>query len=118
MNNIVSFPQPPGDGGQSGGTGGGGMEARVARLEADVSHIAGDVSDLKADFREFRSDLRDTRERLIKVEEKIAHLPGKGFIVTTIVLALAVITGLLAFQSRIQAFVGNDTGPVAPTTSR
>lgn len=94
------------------------MEARVARLEADVSYIAGDVSDLKADFREFRTDLRDTGERSIKVEETIAHLPGKGFIVSTIIVALAVITGLLAFQSRIQAFVESDVVATAPPTVR
>ncbi len=55
---------------------------------------------------------------LNEVEEKIAHLPGKGFIVATIILALAVITGLLAIQSRIQAFVGNDTAPAAQMTVR
>ncbi|MCP3053878.1 hypothetical protein [Aurantimonas marianensis] len=85
-------------GGSDGGSGGDGMEPRVAKLEAGVAHIERDVTEL-------RTDMRDVRDRLAKLEERVSHLPGKGFIVSVVILALAIITGLIAFQSRIEAFV-------------
>ena len=82
------------------------MEPRIARLEASVDHIERDIAELKLDVREFRSDMRDVRERQIRLEEKVAHLPGKGFIVTSLLLSLGVITALLAFQGQIQKYAG------------
>ena len=40
------------------GNGGGGLEARVAKLEAGVEHIQSDVSDIKTDLRQIRSNMR------------------------------------------------------------
>jgi hypothetical protein len=91
----------------SGGSGGDGMEPRVAKLEAGIAHLERDVSEL-------RIDMRDVRDRLAKLEERVSHLPGKGFIVSVVILALAVITGLIAFQSRIEAFVQQE--PVSPAS--
>lgn len=97
------------------GTGGGsGMEARVARLEANVEHIQRDVSDLRQDSRELRNDMRDVRERLVRLEEKVSHLPGKGFIVSALLATLAVVTGLIVFQSRIEAYVTGRPASLPP----
>ena len=63
------------------------MEPRIARLEASLAHIERDVGELKLDVREFRADMRDVRERLVRLEEKVTHLPGKGFIVSALLLS-------------------------------
>lgn len=81
------------------------MEARVAKLEANVEHIQRDVGELRQDSRELKADIREVRERLARLEEKVSHLPGKGFIVSVVMLALAFTTGLVVFQSRIEAWV-------------
>ena len=52
----------------NGGSGGGGMEARVARLESNVEHIMVDVAEIKADIREMRTgfttDMKELRGEL------------------------------------------------------
>ena len=40
------------------GNGGGGLEARIAKLEAAVEHIQSDVSDIKTGLRQIRGDMR------------------------------------------------------------
>ena len=82
------------------------MEPRIARLEASLAHIERDVGELKLDVREFRADMRDVRERLVRLEEKVTQLPGKGFVVSALLLSLAVIASLLAFQGQIQKLTG------------
>jgi len=86
--------QPPSGGGTSNG-----MEARVAKLEAHVQHILGDVSALKA-------DMRDVRDRLPRIETRLDHLPGKGFIVTVVVATIALLGALITLQQQIQAWIG------------
>jgi hypothetical protein len=88
----------PTGGGDGGGASGSGMEARVAKLEAHLEHVMGDVSSLKA-------DVRDVRDRLPKIETKLDHLPGKGFIATVTLVTLAIVAALIAFQNSIQAWV-------------
>lgn len=75
------------------------MEQRIVRLEAHVEHIQSDVTDL-------RSDMKDVRDRMARLEERVATLPTKGFIVTALLVSLAVITGLLGYQSQIAAVLG------------
>ena len=74
------------------------MEARIAKLEAAVEHVIQDVTEL-------RSDNKDVRDRLRTVEVKIDHLPGKGFIVTALLGAIAVITTLAAYADTIRAII-------------
>lgn len=85
---------------KSGGGGGtfDGMEGRVAKLETLMDVVRTDVGALK-------SDVRDVRDRLIRLEEKVAHLPSKGFIVTAITTALALITAITLFQGKIQSLL-------------
>ncbi|WP_291442752.1 hypothetical protein [Desulfovibrio sp.] len=71
------------DGIDGGDSGGGNMEARIARLESDMSHVKSDISEIKADFREFRKDARTdfrlTFGALIAVALGLAGLMAKGF---------------------------------------
>lgn len=75
---------------------GGGMEERLARLETEVEHMQDGVRELKA-------DMRDVRERVRAVEVKIDHLPGKGFIVTALLLTLAAIAAFIKFAEGLGA---------------
>lgn len=75
------------------------MEERLAVLETHMAHVREDVSAL-------RIGSSDVRERLSALEVRVEHLPSKGFIVSALLLALAVITGLIAFQTQIQALIG------------
>ncbi|MEQ3672379.1 hypothetical protein [Pseudophaeobacter sp.] len=83
--------------GGSGGGNSGGMEPRVAKLEASVEHIAADVVAM-------RSDVANARERLAALEVKVDHLPTKGFIVTVVAAALAVVAGLIGYTQQLQSF--------------
>ena len=83
-----------------------GMGTRVAKLESDVSHLAADMSDVRATLREMGKDLADTRVRVAKLETKVDHLPGKGFIVSVVATGLALLTAALLLQSKLQHFAG------------
>lgn len=84
--------------GAAGGPPGDGMEARVARLEVSVEHIDRNVSQMAP-------DLANVRERMAALEVSVSHLPGKGFIVTAVVSALAVMGALITFSDQIHALV-------------
>ncbi len=83
--------------GGNGGGNSGGMEPRVAKLEASVEHIAADVVAM-------RSDVANARERLAALEVKVDHLPSKGFIVTVVASALAIVAGLIGYTEQLQSF--------------
>ena len=83
-----------------------GMGARVAKLVSDVSHLAADMSDVRATLREMGKDFADMRVRVAKLETKVDHLPGKGFIVSVVATGLALLTAALPLQSRLQHFAG------------
>ncbi len=74
------------------------MEARVAKLEANVGHIMSDVETMRA-------GMADARERLAALEVKVDHLPSKGFIVTALIMGLAVIAGFIGYADAIQSIL-------------
>ena len=69
--------------GGSGSSGGGGIEARVAKVEAAIEHIQSDISDIKSDIRDLRSETRiDFRllfGAIIAVALGLAGVMAKGF---------------------------------------
>lgn len=95
------------------GSGGGGdsgrtidMEPRVAVLEAHVGHIKEDVSSIKAASERTRSELTEARLQLGRLEERVSHLPSKGFVVISVLLVLGVLGALIIFQQQIQRLLG------------
>jgi len=80
------------------GGNGGGMDGRIAKLEANVENIGKSLT-------ETRSDTRDIRDRTIRLEEKVAQLPTKGFIVSVVLTSLAVIAALIVFQDKIRTAI-------------
>jgi len=101
------IPQPIMQSGGGGGNGSSGaMEARVARLEADVEHIKTDIGDIKSEIQSLSVQTTEVRINIATLTERITHLPTKGFIVKTVLVALAVIAALFVFQSNIQKLFG------------
>ena len=91
-------PSRPSTTGGGGGTYDG-MESRIARLEASTAHMERDVGEL-------RFDMKSVLERLTRLEERVGHLPGKGYIDARIIVLLAAVAALVTFQQQIQSFVG------------
>lgn len=86
---------------KAGGGGGtsDGMDARVARLEAHVET-------LKADSAATRGDVADIRVSLATLTERVAHLPGKGFVISATMTAIALLSGVIVFGEKLKALVG------------
>lgn len=79
---------------KSGGDGGnnGGMDARVAKLESQFEKLNEKVDQLRIDT--------------AVLKEKVSNLPGKGFIVTATVSALALFSALILFKEKIALLIG------------
>ena len=74
------------------------MDARLAKLEANVSFIEKSLG-------ETRTDVRDIRDRTIRLEEKVNHLPSKGFIVTVVATVFALLTAAIIFQDKLSVLI-------------
>ena len=65
------------------GSGGGNMEARLAKLESSVDHIQSDVKEIKQDIREIKKDAKEDFRllfgTLIVISLGLAGLMAKGF---------------------------------------
>lgn len=83
--------------GDGGGTSGG-MEGRVAKLEAHVETLRADVGAIK-------KDVGDIRVGLATLTERVAHLPGKGFVITATTTTIGLITAVVVFADKIRAFL-------------
>lgn len=73
--------------GDGGGTSDG-MEERVKRLEARVDKFGDDVTELKIN--------------LATLTERVAHLPSKGFIVTSFATAVTIIGAIVLAADRLK----------------
>lgn len=78
------------------------MEARVARLESGVGHIKDALMALKNDARELARNVTDIKVGLATVTERVNNLPTKGFVVSVVLAALAVIAALFVLQGNLQ----------------
>ena len=70
----------------------------VVKLQSDVEYIKRDVVELRADS-------RDVRDRLARLEERVTHLPGKGFIIVVVTTALVITGGLITIAPKLQALL-------------
>jgi hypothetical protein len=100
-NNTPGIKQS-GGGGHSGGGGFDDMEPRISALETHVEYIRRDAFEIKSVNESIRSDITDARVKLSQLGERISHLPTKGFIVTALFTALAIISALITFHQQIQ----------------
>jgi hypothetical protein len=57
--------------------------------------------------------MRDVRDRLTRLEERVGHLPRKGFIIVVVTTSLLIVGGLLTIAPRLQGLVGLSSAPIA-----
>jgi hypothetical protein len=81
---------PPSGGGTSGG-----MEARIAKLEAQMDAVRGDLAKLGS-----------LPVDVARLDERVKHLPGKGFVVTATSTTIALIAAIVLFADKLRALVG------------
>lgn len=89
--------QPPGGGGTYDG-----MEARVARLESDVEHIKSDIGEMKQSLRTVQDGVSELRIAFARIDERVAHLPSKGFLIACVLAALTVLAAITVFQDNMR----------------
>lgn len=83
----------------NGGNNSGGMQGRVAKLEAHVETLRSDVASIK-------KDVGDMRVSIATLVERVAHLPGKGFVITATTTTIALLTGVVVFGEKIRTLLG------------
>lgn len=83
---------------------------------SDIRFVITEVTKLQAqqefilrDLHESRGDIRDVRDRLARLEERVEHLPSKGFIVAVVTTALVIVGGLLTLAPKLQEWIGTGT---------
>lgn len=95
------------------GGGGDGMEPRLAKLEAHMENVRSEMAETKSAVSSLVDRTTGVEIRLAGLEVKVDHLPSKGFIVTSVIAALALIAAMFGFQDQLQTFFGN-----APPTAQ
>ena len=93
----------------SGGGGGGagtppGLETRVAVVEAEAKHLREAITTISSASESLRQKIDGVSVGVAKLEVQVANLPGKGFIVSAVVAALAFLAAIEAFGDKIRAF--------------
>jgi hypothetical protein len=81
------------------------MEAAVARIEAAVARTEANLVHLDRGVSETPADVKDVRDRLARLEANVARLPGRGFILFAVMIAVAVVAILILFQTNWTAFL-------------
>lgn len=76
--------------------------AEIAKPRSDAEYVKHDVAEL-------RTDVRDVRDRLARLEERVLHLPAKGFIVVIVTTALLIIGDLVTIAPRLRALLRAST---------
>ena len=71
----------------------------VAKLQTQHEFVQRDMG-------ESRADMKDARDRLARLEERVAHLPSKGFIIAVVTTALVILGGLTTLAPRLWALTG------------
>jgi len=70
----------------------------IAKLQSEGEHT-------KTHLGEVRIDIRDLRDRMARLEERVSHLPSKGFIVVVVTTALVISGGFLTVMPRLLAAI-------------
>jgi hypothetical protein len=70
-------------------------------LLTEMAKLQSDGEYLKRDMGELRTDMRDVRDRLARLEERVLHLPGKGFIVVVVTTSLVILGGLVTVAPKL-----------------
>ena len=92
--------------GQGGGGGDTTIHARLARIESDVEHLKKAVDRVESAGNSQRDILGGLRESSARFDERMGHLPSKGFIFTTSAAMLGAVGALCALIVRFLPAAG------------
>jgi hypothetical protein len=93
-------------------------EANVVRLDRDAAEMRGDVHNVRdqlarVEVKVTRADVTDARDRLARLEAnvgrleaKVARLPGRWFLISAVLIAIAALTAVTLFQDKLLAILG------------
>ena len=112
-----SFGERPGVGGFLPPAGGGGIEARLARVESDMAYAQRDLAEIKMGQKEILVSLHRLEALSGRFDERLKILPSKGFIVTSVAIALAVLAALITFGGQIRSLTTADVKSNPPTVN-
>lgn len=86
-----------------GGGGGDGIESRLAKLEAGQEHMDRSLTQMDNRLEKMSDALTRIEVALARLDERAA---SKGFVVTVVVSALALLAALSLFGPQIRSMVG------------
>lgn len=85
---------------------GDGMDARIAKLESQMEAVQSSLRALDATATKLDDRLRSTEIAMSALSERVAHLPSKGFIITVVLSAAAVVSGVSIYLETIRSALG------------
>ena len=89
-------------------------------LHVEIGKLQNDGEHIKSLLSEVRNDTKDIRDRLARLEERVSHLPSKGFIAIVVTTGLAISVGLATVVTGLQGYLSSAkqaptvTAPPAP----
>ena len=85
-------------------------------LLTELSKLQTDGEYIKRDLGETRADMKEVRDRLARLEERVGHLPSKGFIIVVVTSVLVITGALITLAPKIQSLLVPPAQPasVAP----
>lgn len=90
------------------------MEARIASIEAHVDHMRDDIGDIRLDLREITKSAASVSGEVRELDNRIAHLPGKGWIFTALLIFTAAICATIIYLEQIRQYLGTVLPTAAP----
>ncbi|MBI1418779.1 MAG: hypothetical protein GC146_16305 [Limimaricola sp.] len=77
----------------------------LSEIQRDVATLNERTANLSTTANDMQKDMKEVRDRLRAAEVKIDHLPGKGFIVTSVLTALFLLGALITFRGDIVSLI-------------
>lgn len=88
------------------------MEASIASIEAHVDHMRDDLGDMRRDYRELTKSILSAGTDMRELDDRMGHLPGKGWMFTIMLLFTAIICAVIIYLDQIRDYLG-----IIPPTS-
>lgn len=80
-----------------------GALGRMARAEQKIAEVRAEI---QRGVRHRPADPAPLATEIARIEERVRHLPGKGFVVTAAGTTIALIAAIVVFADKLRALVG------------
>ena len=81
------------------------MEIKVGRLEAQMEGVDKSLHQVSSVLSSLDTRTRGVEVNLATLTERVAHLPSKGFIITTVLTASSVLAALVVFGDQVKSLL-------------